>query len=316
MLLVNRTKVFHIYTECHRRPYASLSLKPCTAIFEALKKTHMKVPKTSEDWEKIADGFQAKWQFPHCVGAIDGKHVMPRAPNNSGSQYFNYKHTYSLVLMALADAASNFIYVDVGCNGRVSDGGVFRNCSLGQALEQGDIKFPDAEPLPGCNGKMPYYIVGDEAFPLKSYLQKPYPYRALTYDQRVFNYRLSRARRVIENAFGILASRFRVFLSPIPLQPENAQKVVLATCVLHNFLRRHNSSSSLYEPSGVSDKEDSTTHCTIGGTWRQDYQETCLQRLNPQGSHNYSSTAKEVREELCSFFLSKEGAVQWQDSMI
>ncbi|KAJ8046639.1 hypothetical protein HOLleu_05387 [Holothuria leucospilota] len=69
------------------------------------------------------------------------------------------------------------------------------------------------------------------------------------YHQRVFNYRLSQARRVIENAFGILARRFRVFLKPIPLQPENAQKVALAACVLHNFLQRHNSSSPLCEPS-------------------------------------------------------------------
>jgi len=70
-----------------------------------------------------------------CCGAIDGKHVIIKAPPESGSLYYNYKESNSIVLMAVVDHKYCFSYIDVGCNGRVSDGGVFRNCSLYQALE-------------------------------------------------------------------------------------------------------------------------------------------------------------------------------------
>lgn len=73
------------------------------------------------DWLDIAAGFENKWQFPHCLGAIDGKHVQIIPPKESGSYYFNYKKTHSIVLMAIANANREFIYCSVGTNGRVSD---------------------------------------------------------------------------------------------------------------------------------------------------------------------------------------------------
>ena len=100
-----------------------------------------------------------------------------------------------------------FLYVDVGCQGRISDGGVFRNTTLSRALEEGTAGLPPDAPYPDTEEEKPYHIVADEAFPLKSYLMKPYPSRGLTDEQRVYNYRLSRARRVVENAFGILSNR-------------------------------------------------------------------------------------------------------------
>ncbi|XP_056464817.1 uncharacterized protein LOC130404196 [Gadus chalcogrammus] len=139
--------------------------------------------------------------------------------------------------MALMDSNYRFLYVDVGCNGRVSDGGVFRGCSLQQSLEQKTANIPDPAPLSGPELLSPYTIVADEAFPLKEYILKPYSSRGLTQEQRIFNYRLSRARRVVENAFGILANHWRVFTTKIHLQPETVDKIVLACTVLHNVLR-------------------------------------------------------------------------------
>lgn len=69
---------------------------------------------------------------------------------------------------------NRFVYVDIGANGRVSDGGVWRNCALAQTLSSNDLNLPDL-PLPNTSITAPMVIVADEAFPLKSYLMKPYP---------------------------------------------------------------------------------------------------------------------------------------------
>lgn len=95
-----------------------------------------------EEWKAVADGFAARWNFPNCIGALDGKHVNIIQPANSGSRFFNYKHTFSLVLMGLVDADYKFLYCDVGCNGRISDGGVFAGCSLDQPLKTKTANVP------------------------------------------------------------------------------------------------------------------------------------------------------------------------------
>ena len=95
----------------------------------------------------------------------------------------------------------------MGCQGRISDGGVFHNTSLHRAIEDGTARIPRNGALPNTDVVLPYAIVGDEAFPLRSYLMKPFPQRNLTRDQRRYNYRISRARRIVENAFGVLANR-------------------------------------------------------------------------------------------------------------
>ena len=73
---------------------------------------------------------------------MDGKHIVIKQPKNSGSYYFNYKGTFSVALLALVDANYKFIYVDVGCNGRISDGDVYRNSSLSNAIENCLLGIP------------------------------------------------------------------------------------------------------------------------------------------------------------------------------
>ena len=168
---------------------------------------------------------------------MDGKHINIRPPANSGSIYYNYKQRFSIVLLAVVDANYKFLYVDIGCNGRVSDGGVFRESTLCHALSHNTLNIPPPEPLQGCTLPVPYMLVADEAFPLKEYIQKPFSQSGLTNEKRIYNYRLSRARRVVENAFGILANRFRVLMTAINLAPEKVETIVLASCLLHNYLR-------------------------------------------------------------------------------
>ena len=137
--------------------------------------------------------FKERWNFDNCIGALDGKHVVIRPPPSSDSYYFNYKHTFSIVLLALVDADYKFTYVDIGTNGRISDGGVFRNSALAQALEHDDLNIPDPAPLPKRTMKVPYVIVADDTFPLSQNILKSFALRTPTKDQRIFNYRPSRA---------------------------------------------------------------------------------------------------------------------------
>ena len=134
--------------------------------------------------------YEERWNFPNCIGAMDGKHIVVKQPRNSGSYYFNYKGTFSVVLLAVVDADYKFIYVNVGCNGRISDGGVFKNSSLSSALEENLLEVPSPRQLISDNNPspLPYVLVADDAFPLK------------------------------------MANRFRILMSPILVDPENVVK--------------------------------------------------------------------------------------------
>jgi len=101
--------------------------------------------------------------------------------------------------------------------------------------------------LPNTNSVFPHYFVRDEAFPLKSYILRPYPGKNLDIQKRIFNYRLSRTRQTIENAFGILASRWRILRNNIIADVETVEKIVAATVCLHNFLRISENKVSAYE---------------------------------------------------------------------
>ncbi|XP_054745846.1 uncharacterized protein LOC129250235 [Anastrepha obliqua] len=83
------------------------------------------LPKTENDWKCIANDFNTLWNFPNCIGAIDGKHVEIMKPPGTGSYYYNYKKSYSIFMMAIVNAKYEFIAVEVGANGRASDAGIF-----------------------------------------------------------------------------------------------------------------------------------------------------------------------------------------------
>ena len=170
--------------------------------------------------------------------------------------------------------------------------------------------------LPGTQTQFPHVIVADDAFSLKQYLLKPYSQIGLTTEKRIFNYRLSRARRVVENAFGILANCFRIFMAPIGLIPEKVEAITMACCALHNFLQSRSDACSIYTPPGSLDTEDPQTHNLQPGDWHNGPQSTCFLPLPRQGSNHYSLPAKQIRDQLCHYFNSDDGKVEWQQNMV
>ena len=112
--------------------------------------------------------------FPNAPGEIDGKHVIIQAPPNSSSLYFNYKKTFSIVLMAVCDAKYKFTLVDIRDTGRYSDGSVYAKSHLGYAIENGLLNIPQPSKLPQSERILPYVFTGDNAFGLKNHLPKPY----------------------------------------------------------------------------------------------------------------------------------------------
>lgn len=257
----------------------------------------LQIPRSTEEWKSIEEGFCQKWNFPGCCGALDGKHVVLNAPHDSGSYYYNYKNQHSIVLMALVDHDYCFIYFDIGCNGRISDGGVFRNSSLSHALENNFLP-PNR------------VIVADNAFPLKTYLMKPYGGNNLSLKQKVFNYRLSRARRIVENAFGILVCKFRIFLKPLPYAPAKADKIVRTCVALHNWLRKTQGTIQ----SVTVDTENIETGNIIPGSWRE-FLATGLINIERSLQNRSSQQAHNVRDSYADYFVG-EGSVPWQARMV
>ena len=196
---------------------------------------------------------------------MDGKHFVLEHPLQSGSMYFNYKCTFSVVLLAIVDAQLRFIFIDAGANGRVSDRGIWNNSDMKKYV--GNNNFPLA-PLPGTNVMFPYVIVGDEGCTLSEKVMIPFPKASLLpgrIGRKIFNYRLSRARRCSENAFGIIVTRFQIFRAPMRYDPQDAK----ATCALHNWLRTDIVGRAMYSPPQYVDNENVVMGAVQEGEWRQ-----------------------------------------------
>lgn len=267
-------------------------------------------PSTTEEWLTIANGFWIRWNFPNCIGALDGKHVIIKKPAKTGSAYYNYKGSFSIVLMALADASYKFTYVNIGAKGFASDGGVFNLCQFNEKLENNELELPADRVLPDRERETPFVIVADDAFALQTHIMKPYSKRSLSLTERVYNYRLSRARRIIENVFGIASARFRCLRRTFALAPEKVTTVVSAVCVLHNFCMSR--SKTVYAPASYVDSE--VNGVFRPGNWRQDSPEG-LTPLAQTTNANAPTEAKEIMREFTEFFVTQVGQVPWQYKM-
>ena len=185
----------------------------CRAVQDEFIREYVRCPTTPDGWKELEREFRIRWNVPHALGALDSKHVALKKPKHTAALYHNYKGFFSVVMLALVDGQYKFRWVDAGSIGSCSDVQIFNACQLKRKIDDGRIAFPAPAPITQGGRDVPYFILADYVFALKTWLMKPYGRRMLTREERIANYRISRSRRVVENAFGILVSRFRVMLT-------------------------------------------------------------------------------------------------------
>lgn len=271
--------------------------KVCSAIIKHKLQEEMPQP-TEEDFLKTAAEFKKRWNFPNCVGAIDGRHTRIMCPSKSGSLYYNYKHFFSIVLFALVDAQYRFVAVDVGAYGSDGDANIFARSVFGEQIRTNAFHIPPPTALPGSETICPHVLLGDQAFKLAQNIMTPYRHKAALEEDGLtkfeFNRRHSRARRVVENAFGILVNVWRIFLTPINMLPETVDKIIMSTCILHNILRRRNVNIRFDLLDPVPDNDSS-----------------CFEPLITNMGRPFDS-AKEIRDRFKNYFSSPQGALPWE----
>nr|CAI5829876.1 unnamed protein product [Callosobruchus analis] len=150
--------------------------------------------------------------------------------------------------------------------------------------------MPEAKPLPNTNDTpLPYVFLGVDAFPLNNNFMEPYPRSNLKTQRRIFNYHLSRSRRTVDCAFGIVSNRWRVFHTSMTIPPDFAVLVTKAACVLHNFVRRRDGYRF----------EDTLAHYFEDIPFR-----------SPQ--HRSTNRGRNIRDNFAQYFMTPVGEISYQ----
>jgi hypothetical protein len=187
-------------------------------IWNVLRAENLLFP-TTEMYKNVAENYVNQWNFPNCIRSIDGKHVAIKCPNRSGSKFHNYKHFSSILLQA----------VD---NCKLTKGdepsklcGHFRISCLYKLLETRELNdAPDSE-LPSTVLKVPFALLWEEGYPPLPHLKRPCSARNFD-KRRVFNYQLSRVRRTVGCAFGMMCTKWRILLKCMETVEHNATSTV------------------------------------------------------------------------------------------
>ncbi|XP_053186639.1 uncharacterized protein LOC128369588 [Scomber japonicus] len=207
----------------------------CSAVEDILWPEVIQFP-NADTLHEMANYFENKWGLPQCVGTIDGSHIPILVPQEYHTEYYNRKGWYSIVLQAVVDGKGLIWILFAGLPGSLHDATVLRRSGL--------WNMPDRM----CTGRhhvieshdMGYYILGDAAYPQMSWLMKPFMDNGhLTAEQTNYNLKLSKARVVVENAFGRLKGRWRCLLKRKDCSLETVKSMVVTCCVLHNLCESH-----------------------------------------------------------------------------
>jgi len=215
----------------------------CRAINQVYRDRFIQSPTTAKGWKEVANGFSDKCNFEHTIGALDGKHIRMRKPTELASLYLNHRNFHSIVLLALADANYKFLWVDIGSEGKAGNSSQLQGV-INNSIDNKTKNFPAPSALlydDKCT-LIPYFMVAPDSFALTGNVMTSYGLhtREKTREKDIFDYRLSRASRIIDNAFGILTHRFQCLMTILPAEPVVVKEITMACCTLHNFLCTRN----------------------------------------------------------------------------
>ena len=253
----------------------------CELIVRTLLHKYIHFP-NGEKLNELVDGFKTKWGVPRCVGAIDGCHIPIASPASNRTDYYNRKGWYSLLLQGV-DHSYCFIDINVGWPGSVHYAHVFANSSIYKKITEEKLLPCCTLAIGGVN--VPLFLIGDSAYPLQTWLMKPFTHGTdLTAQQKTYNYRLCRARIVVENAYGRLKARWRRLMKR-NMSIENIPNVVTAACILHNVCEIHGES--------------------FNEAWLHEIQGSELQQPNPGSVRDSNGDRpKHIRDALVFYFNS------------
>ncbi|KAL9976574.1 hypothetical protein ACROYT_G013894 [Oculina patagonica] len=223
----------------------------CCRVLNELKDEYIRFPETPAETAACIETFENLSLLPNIVGAIDGTHVKIAVPKNSAVDYFSRFQQHDSSIQAVADGTLKFLDVSAGNPGSIHDSRMLRNSTLYYRAEAGHIL---TMPVVNVNGHdIGPYLVGDSAYPISPWLQKPFPEATRDRREIKFNRELSSARVKIECAFGCLKSRWRILQKRLDSEILFSVKIAIACAVLHNFCIRMGDG---WEDNGPGDNDD------------------------------------------------------------
>lgn len=149
-----------------RTAISEIVMETSQAIYNLLGPQLLNTPNTTREWLKIAEIFNSRWNFPNGIGVVDGKRINIQQPQGSGSHYFDYKGDNSVILIAVMGPNYEFLWANIGTNGRATDVTIWHpsDFRINLSSSTNSLNLPPPKPLPGRTMPIPYVRTGDDAF--------------------------------------------------------------------------------------------------------------------------------------------------------
>ena len=202
------------------------------ALFD-IREEYIYFPITEEEVWATNQTFEDLTLLPNVVGAIDGTHIKIKTPTDSAADYFSRLQRHDVIVQAVADGNKRFLDLAAGFPGAMHDSLVLRRSKIGNQLEDGELLKGPVETIAGRRIKP--FLFGDSAYPLITWLMKPYPEATNDPREIKFNKELSSARVSVECAFGVLKGRWRILQKRLDSDISFTNRIIMACAVLHNF---------------------------------------------------------------------------------
>lgn len=206
----------------------------CRAITIHMGPKYITLPFTNEDATPLVEGFHQAHGLPQCLGAIDGHHIEIKQPSAHSIDYVNKKGRYTLNVQAVCDFKYRFRDVMIKWSGKAHDAVMFDSSAVNEFMKSGKVPHLRRQ-LVEDEFPIPIFLVGDAAYPLMPHLMPEPSDNGSTPEEENFSRSVSRARTVIDFAFGRLKARFAALRRPMDINLDDLPFVIYSCFVLHNY---------------------------------------------------------------------------------